>query len=357
MKAIIFHEHGGPEVLKYADFPTPEPGPGEALVRLEAAALNRLDLWVRAGWPGIKLAYPHIPGADGAGEVVAINSPTSNHADNPAVNGGVIGVKVGDRVVINSNLGCGECEFCQAGQDNKCRTWHLLGETVRGTYAEYVIVPLRQLHPIPPGFDSHKAAAAALVYHTAWHSLSRRGRLRPDESVLVVGASGGVNTACIQIAKYVGAHVIVVGSNAEKLALAESLGADQLIDRSQEENWSKAVYTLTDKRGVDVVVDNVGTTFPLSLRAACKGGRILTVGNTGGPKFEIDNRFIFGKHLSIIGSTMGTLEDFATVMDLVLAGQLKVALDRSYPLAEAAAAQERLASGQQLGKITLQIGN
>ncbi|MGD8753636.1 MAG: zinc-binding dehydrogenase, partial [Anaerolineales bacterium] len=175
------------------------------------------------------------------------------------------------------------------------------------------------------------------------------------ESVLVVGASGGVNTACMQIAKLIGATVYAVGSNAEKLGVAEAMGADHLIDRSKEENWSKSLYLLTDKRGVNVVVDNVGTTFPLSFRAARKGGRILTVGNTGGPKFEIDNRYIFGKHLTIIGSTMGTISDFAAVMDLIFEEKLKVALDRTYPLAEAPAAQERLESGHQMGKITLAI--
>ncbi len=342
MKAILFHQHGGPEVLEYADFPAPEPSPGEVLVRLEAAALNRLDLWVREGWPGIRLEYPHIPGADGAGEVAALGE-------------GVRDWQVGERVVINSNLGCGECEFCRAGRDNLCVRWHLLGETVRGTYAEYVAVPARQLLRMPQGFDAHTAAAAALVYHTAWHSLVARGKVQAGETVLVVGASGGVNTASIQIAKYLGARVIVVGSDAEKLALAESLGADVLVDRSRVENWSKEVYVQTGKRGVDVVVDNVGITFPLSLRALRKGGRLLTVGNTGGPKFEIDNRFIFGKHLSILGSTMGTLEDFRQVMALVFAGELRVPLDRSYPLAEAAAAQTRLERGEQLGKITLQI--
>jgi len=343
MKAVLFHKHGGPEVLEYKDFPTPEPGPGEALVRLKAAALNGLDLWVRAGWPGIKLEYPHIPGADGAGEVVALGSGVTNRA-------------IGERVVINSNLGCGKCEACLAGFDNRCRAWGLLGETRRGTYAEYVAVPARNLVLLPEGFDERSAAAAALVFHTAWHSLIARGGLRAGESVLVVGASGGVNTACIQIAKLTGATVYVVGSNAEKLSIAESLGADRLIDRSQEENWPKIVYQLTGKRGVDVVVDNVGITFPLSFRAACKGGRILTVGNTGGSTVEIDNRFIFAKHLSLIGSTMGTQKDFKAVMELVFAGHLKPVLDRSFPLAEARAAQERLEKGEQMGKITLAIG-
>ena len=342
MKAILLHTHGGLEALEYGEILTPEPGPGEVLVRLRAAALNALDLWVRKGWPGLKLLYPHIPGADGAGEVAALGP-------------GVTGWAVGERVVINSNIGCGECEFCLAGLDNRCRSWELLGETRHGTYAEYVRVPARNLHPIPDDFDVFTAAAAALVFHTAWHSLISRGGLRPGETVLVVGASGGVNTASIQIAKLAGATVYVVGSSAEKLALAESLGADYLVDRSEEQDWSKPIYRMTGKRGVDIVVDNVGTTYPLSFRAARKGGRILTVGNTGGPTVEIDNRYIFGKHLSLIGSTMGTQTEFKTVMDLVFAGRLKPVLDRTFPLAQARDAQERLERGEQLGKITLAI--
>lgn len=342
MRAITFHTHGGPEVLQLSDLPEPTPAPGEVLVRLRAAALNRLDLFVRQGWPGLKLAMPHVPGADGAGEVAALGEGVSN-------------LQIGDPVVINSNLGCGQCEFCLAGQDNLCRNWHLLGETLPGTYAEYLALPARQVYRLPPGFNFHVAAASALVFQTAWHSLITRGGLRPGETVLIVGASGGVNTASIQIAKFAGAKVIVVGSEAKKLSLAESLGADILIDRSKEEDWSKAVFQATHRRGVDVVVDNVGTTFPLSFRAARKGGRILTVGNTGGPRFEIDNRFVFSKHLSLIGSTMSNLRDFATVMELITSGKLRPPLDRSYPLAEARQAHERLESGQQMGKITLEI--
>lgn len=343
MKAVFFQQHGTLDVLEYGELPTPEPGPGEVLIRLKAAALNRLDLWVRAGWPGIKLEYPHIPGADGAGEVAALGP-------------GVEGWQVGERVVINSNLSCGICDYCLAGFDNRCREWGLLGETRRGTYAEYICIPVCNILRIPEGFDEHNAAAAALVFHTAWHSLITRGDLRPCESVLIVGASGGVNTACIQVAKLAGATVYVVGSSSEKLALAESLGADHLIDRSKDENWPRTVYELTERRGVDVIVDNVGVTFPLSFRAATRGGRILTVGNTGGPKVEIDNRFIFGKHLALIGSTMGTHSDFRKVMDLIFKGRLRAVIDRTYPLSEARAAQERLEKGEQMGKITLAIG-
>lgn len=343
MKAVLFYQHGGPEVLQYADFPTPEPKAGEVLVRLRAAALNRMDVMVRNGWPGLKLELPHINGADGAGEVVALGE-------------GVSEFQVGDRVVINANLGCGKCDFCLAGQDNLCRNWHLLGETVRGTYAEYIALPARQLYKLPPDFDFHRAAAAALVYQTAWHSLITRGGLRAGETVLIVGAGGGVNTASLQIAKLAGAKVIVVGSNAWKLEKALELGADVVIDRSKEEDWSKAVFLATGKRGVDVVVDNVGTTFMQSLRALRKGGRLLTVGNSGGPRFEIDNRYIFARHLSIIGSTMSPIRDFVEVMNLVVAGKLQPVLDSTFPLREAAKAQERLWKGENFGKITLEIG-
>ena len=343
MKTTLFRQHGGPEVLEYTDFPTPEPKPGEVLVRLRVAALNRMDVMVRNGWPGLKLELPHINGADGAGEVATLGEGTTD-------------LEVGDHVVINSNLGCGECDYCLSGWDNMCRNWHLLGETVRGTYAEYIALPARQLYKLPDDFDYQKAAAAALVYQTAWHSLITRGRLQKGETVLVVGAGGGVNTASIDIAKYNGAQVLAVGSGAEKLEKAKALGADVLIDRSKEENWSKAVYLATDKQGVDVVVDNVGTTFVHSLRTLKKGGRLLTVGNSGGPKFEIDNRYIFAKHLSIIGSTMSNLADFKTVMDLVVKGVLEPAVDKSFPLKDAASAQERLWKGENFGKVTLDIG-
>jgi len=342
MKATLFRQHGGPEVLEYTDFPSPEPKAGEVLVQLRAAALNRMDVMVRNGWPGLKLELPHINGADGSGEIAALGN-------------GVTEFEIGDRVAINANLGCGKCEFCINGQDNMCREWHLLGETIRGTYAEYICLPVRQLYKMPNNFDFHASAAAALVYQTAWHSMVKRGNIKAEETIAIVGAGGGVNSASIQVGKYLGARVVVIGSNAKKLKEAESLGADILIDRSKEEDWSRAVFIATDKRGVDAVVDNVGTTFPLSLRALRKGGRLLTVGNSGGPRFEIDNRYVFAKHLSIIGSTMSTLSDFAEVMDLVVAGKLKPVIDKKFPLKEAAAAQERLWRGENFGKITLDI--
>jgi NADPH:quinone reductase-like Zn-dependent oxidoreductase len=355
MKVVLFRAHGGPEALEYTDFPTPEPKPGEALIRLHAAALNRMDIMVRNGWPGLKLELPHINGADGAGEIIAFGAKELDTSSSSLRRAGDWKLDSGDRVVINANLGCGKCEFCIGGKDNLCRDWHLLGETVRGTYAEYVTLPLKQLYRLPKEFDYHQAAAAALVYQTAWHSLVKRGNLQRGESVLIIGAGGGVNTASVQIAKYIGAQVIVLGSDAKKLEMAESIGADILIDRSKEEDWSTAVFLATNKRGVDVVVDNVGATFMQSLRTLRKGGRLLTVGNSAGPKVEIDNRYMFAKHLSIIGSTMSTLEDFKEVMDLIAAGKLEPILDQTYLLKDAALAQERLWKNENFGKITLDI--
>jgi len=343
MNAIFFQEHGGLEQLQYGELQAPTPGAGEVQIRLRKAALNRSDLFTLQGWPGLELEVPHILGGDGAGQVSSWGA-------------GVEGFAQGDWVVVNANLSDGTCERCLAGMDNLCQNWHLLGETRRGTFAEYVVVPAANLLRIPEGFDPRSAAAAGLVYLTAWHSLVTRGGLRQGETVLVVGAAGGVNSACIDIAKLVGARVFVVGSSAQKLAGAEALGADVLIDRSKEENWSKAAYLASGRLGVDVVVDNVGApTLALSIRTARKGGRILTVGNTAGSTFEFDNRFMFYKHLSFLGSTMGTRSDFATVMGLVFEGRLRPHLDRDYPLQDAAVALGRMQLGEHLGKITLSI--
>ena len=345
MKAAFFRTHGGPEVMEYGDLPAPQLGAGEVLVQIKAAAMNRVDKWVRDGWPGLKLELPHIPGSDGAGVVAEVGP--GRPPGSP--------LQPGDRVVINTSVGCGTCDFCAAGQDNLCSQWHLLGETTRGTDAEFVAVPERQLLRLPDDFPFEQAAAAALVFQTAWHSLVTRGQLRAGETVLVVGAGGGVNTASIQIAKLAGCTVYVVGSDAAKCARAQALGADVTIDRSQDD-WGRKVYQLTGKRGVDVVVDNVGAaTMMTSLRCARKGGRILTVGNTAGAKFEFDNRYMFGKHLSLIGSTMSTRADFAAVMGLVFAGKLKPVIDAAFPLSDIRAAHERMEQGEVFGKIVLTL--
>lgn len=344
MKAVLLREHGPAEKLDFVtDYPVPEPGPGEVRVKVAAASLNHLDIWVRNGWPGIKLHYPHIPGADAAGTLDALGE-------------GVTGWSVGDRVAVDPTLSCGECAYCRAGQENRCVQGGILGETASGTDAEMVIVPARNLVALPGHVSFAEAAAASLVFVTAWHSLITRGGLRPAESVLIVGAGGGVNTACIQVAKLAGGTVYVVGSTDEKLAQAKALGADAVIRRDVAGGWSRAVYQLTAKRGVDVVVDNVGAaTLTDSLRAAARGGRILTVGNTSGAAVEIDNRLIFGKHLSLIGSTMGPHQDYVTVMNLVFKGKLKAVIGATYPLEQVREAHRALEAGDVFGKIVLAV--
>lgn len=344
MKAVVLHEHGPAEVLQVVtDHPVPEPGPGEVRVKVAAAAVNYLDIWVRNGWPGIKLSYPHVLGADAAGTVDALGD-------------GVRGWSVGDRVAIDPTVSCGHCVYCRAGQENRCIHFAILGEHISGTQAEYITIPARNLLALPEHVSFEEAAAASLVFVTAWHSLITRGGIRAGETVLIVGAGGGVNTACIQIAKLAGCTVFVVGSTEEKLERARALGADAVVQRDVEGGWSRAIYQLTAKRGVDVVVDNVGAaTFKDSMRAAARGGRILTVGNTSGARFEIDNRYLFGKHLSIIGSTMGPHADFVTVMQLLFKGKLKAVIGAQYALEDIREAHRAMESGAHFGKMVLHV--
>lgn len=339
MKAILLHEHGDADKLVYGEIETPQPSAGEVQVNIKAAALNRLDLWTRNGYPGLKIPYPYILGGDGAGIVSAVGE-------------GVTRFKVGDRVVINATLSCGECEMCLAGKDNLCRVGAVLGEAAAlGTYAEYIVLPQRQLLHIPETVSFEEAAAASLVFLTAYHSLFTKGNLQPAETVLVLGAGGGANTAYIQLAKLIGATVYVVGSSDEKLQKAKELGADHLLGR---EDWGKAIFTMTGKRGVDVVVDNVGqATWGTSLRALTRGGRMLVVGNTSGYDVQMDSRYVFGKQISIIGSTMGTQSDFRRVMGLIFDGNVKPVVGCVLPLEKAAEAHRLLEQGDVFGKIVL----
>lgn len=344
MRAIVFYQHGGPEVLQYRDdIPAPQPSPGEVLIAVRFAALNRLDNFVRIGWRGLDLAFPHILGADFSGTIAALGE-------------GVAGWAVGQRVVANPTLWCGVCPQCVAGWHNRCDRFAILGEHAAGAYAEFVRVPARNLIAIPDGYPDDLAAAAPLVSVTAWHMLLGAGRLRAGESVLVVGAGGGVNTAAIQIAKLAGATVGVVAANAEKAAKARTLGADWTVDRAAEPNWSKAVYAATAKRGVDLVVDNVGAaTWGSSLRCLARGGRLLTVGGTTGYEAATPVNLMFGRHLSIIGSTMGTQADFEAAIAQVWAGKIRPAVDSVFPLAEYPAALARLLAGDAFGKILVQV--
>lgn len=345
MRAILFRQHSSsPDVYEYStDAPKPEPGQGEVLVAVRYAALNRLDDFVRRGWKGLDLAWPHIPCSDFSGVIAGLGA-------------GVGGWEMGQRVVANPQLWCGRCPECTRGFQNRCRKGGILGEHVRGAAAEYVVVPASNLLAVPDGYDMRQAAAAPLVYQTAWHSLMRAGGLRAGERVLVVGAGGGVNSVSIQIAKLAGAEVFVIASSAEKARQAQTLGADWVHDRSADPQWSRAVYRATGRQGVDVAVDNVGQeSWPDTLRCLAPGGRLLTVGGSTGYDATVPVNLMFGRHLSIIGSTMGTHEDFRAVMALVFAGKLQPVVDSVYPLADYPQALARMMANEHFGKILVGI--
>lgn len=345
MRAAILTQHGDLDAIQVVDdLPKPEPGRGQVRVQMKAAALNRLDLFVRVGWRGLELDFPHVIGSDGAGVVDAVGEDVG-------------GFMPGDPVSINPAVVPPDDPAMTSGLENQTRNLAIMGEHTQGLAAEYRVLPARNLLKMPEGFSFVDAAGAGLVYVTAWHSLITRGGFQPGESILIIGAGGGVNTATIQIARLAGAgKIYVVGSDAEKCGKALELGADVVINREEEPNWSKVIYKMTDKQGVDVVVDNVGqATLADSLRSARVGGRILIVGATSGPKPEIDVRQIFARQVSIIGSTMGPHRDYVRVMNLLFAGKLHAIIGKVFPLAEARQAQATLENFETFGKVVLEI--
>ncbi len=341
MHALVFYEHGGPEQLRYAGVPEPVAGPGEALVQVKAAALNHLDLWVRQGIPGLRLAMPHIGGSDVAGVVAAVGEDVDE-------------AWVGRRVIINPSLGCGRCEYCRAGQQCLCAGFHVFGEHVPGGLAEYAVAPAANLYAIPDDFGFAEAAAVPLVYQTAWRALMTQARLRAGERVLILGAGGGVASAAIQIARLAGAYVYAATSTPAKERRALELGADETINY-REVDFSKEIWRRTGKRGVDVVLENVGpATWAGSMRALCRGGRLVTFGATTGRFAETDLNLLFWNQVSLIGSTMATYAEFEAVMGLVFSRRLRPIVDRVMPLRDGAEAQRLLEAGEQFGKLVLE---
>lgn len=343
MKAVTLARHGGNEVLAFGDRPDPVARRGEVLVRLEAAALNRLDLFVRDGMPGVPVTFPHVPGADGAGVVEAVGE-------------GVTRTRPGERVVLQPGLACGGCEFCLDGERSLCVDFRILGEHAPGTLAQLVVVPAGNVWPAPPGLSPEAAAAFPLAAMTAWRMLVTRARLKAGETVLIHGVGGGVSVFALQIARLCGAAlVIVTSSDPGKLARARELGADEVLDYGSVD-VGRVVREITRKRGVDVVVDSVGAaTWRHSLAAAAKRGRIVTCGATTGPNPEEEIRLIFWKQLDILGSTMGNDAEFGALLRAVSAGRIRPVVDEVFPLAEAVPAYERLEGGRGFGKVVLSI--
>jgi zinc-binding alcohol dehydrogenase/oxidoreductase len=326
VKAIRIHEDGGPEVLRYEDAPDPSPGPGEVLIGLRAASLNHLDIWLRRGLPSAP--KPRILGADGAGVVVGLGEGVDRFAE-------------GDEVVINPGL------------DEGAR---IVGEHMDGTHAELISLPADYVYPLPDGLSFEESAAFPLVFETAYRMLVTRAGLREGEWVFVWGIGSGVATASLQIAKALGARVIVTSSSAEKLERAHELGADAVVNHA-EADVAAAVREATEGHGADIVVEHVGeATWKTSLQVAATGARVTVCGATSGPNPPANLHRIWWKQLSVLGSTMGTQEDFRGVYDLVASGRAKPVVDRVFPLEDAAAAHEHLEAGRQLGKVVLKIG-
>jgi NADPH:quinone reductase-like Zn-dependent oxidoreductase len=339
MRAAIFHEHGGPEQLRIEEVPRPEPGPGEVLVEVRAAAMNHLDLWVRRGLP-IEITMPHIGGSDVAGVIAEVGS-------------GVTGVTVGERVVVNPSLWCGRCRWCIRGEESLCVHYRILGEHTNGGFAEFVAVPATNVYPLPESISFEAAAALPVSYQTAWRALITRAALRAGEDVLVLGASGGTAIATIQVAKLAGARVFAVTSGAESVARVRELGADLVYDRT-EVDFSREVYRKTGKQGVDVVVEGIGeATWTPSLRALAPNGRLVNYGATTGSKVVSDLRLIFWKQLQIIGTTMASRSEFEAMLRVALRGEIRPVIDIVLPLDQVREAHERLEAGDQFGKIVL----
>jgi len=343
MKAVTIHRHGEPEEIRLDEVPKPRSGANEVVIRLMAASLNHLDIWVRKGIPGLKFSFPHIMGSDGAGIVDRTGK-------------GVKWLRKGDRVLIDPGISCGRCEFCERGEQSECVSFGLLGEHIHGTFAEYVGVPVENVHPIPSHLSFEEAAALPLVFLTAWRMLVTRAQLKAGEDLLVIGIGGGVASAALQIGLAMGVRVIATSGDPKKVKQALELGAHHAFnhnDRDIAEEARKA----TGNRGADVCAETVGAaTWSKSLQALAKGGRLVTCGATTGPMGETDIRRVFWNQLTILGSTMGSRSDCREMLRFVERTGIRPIIDSTYPLEKARAAHERLMRREQFGKIVLTIG-
>jgi NADPH:quinone reductase-like Zn-dependent oxidoreductase len=345
MRALVLHRHGGPEALTLeTNWPDPVPDPGEIVVEVQACALNFLDIFVREGMPGEPTPLPHITGGDIAGVVRQVGA-------------GVSWPSIGDRVVLNPTWGCGACEYCRDGVMPRCLHTHMLGEQEPGGLAEFTKCPAMQAIAVPAAYSLDAAACLPITFGTAWRMLVTRAAVKPTDVVVVLGAGGGVAVAAIQIARLMGARVIATASTDEKLQRARALGADETINYVADPDWDVAVRRLTGKRGADVIVDTVGaTTWPRSIRALGKGGRIVTAGATSGPIGETDIRYLFRREQSLVGSNGWTHNELRRVTALAFEGRLTPVIDRIVPLEQAAESERLLEQRRVFGKIVVHPG-
>lgn len=340
MKATIFQQHGGPEVFEYAEVPPPEIKQNEVLIEVKACALNHLDIFVRKGMPGITIPLPHILGNDIAGVVREAGSL-------------VTWTRPGDEVIVQPGVSCGHCVECLRGQDNLCREYDIIGYRRNGGYADLVAVPGVNVIPKPAELSWEESAALPLVTLTAWHMLVTRANVQPGEDVLIHAAGSGVGSIAIQIAKLRGARVITTAGSDEKLLRARELGADEVINYTNDE-WPREVKRLTDRKGVDVVFEHTGAaTWPGSISSLKKNGRLVTCGATSGFDAHTDLRQVFYRHLTILGSFMGSKSELLEAMKFVASGRIKAVVDQTLPLSEAARAHELIEDRAQFGKIVL----
>src|SRR3989442_6090081 len=340
MKAVIFNQHGGPEVLQYKEAPDPTIKADEVLVEVRACALNHLDIWVRSGMPGIAIPLPHILGNDIAGVVREVGDLVS-------------WVKAGDEVMLQPGVSCGHCRECLSGRDNLCSDYDILGSRRDGGYAQLVAAPGVNVISKPKNLSWEEAAALPLVTLTAWHMLVTRARVQRGEDVLIHAAGSGVGSLGIQIAKLRGARVIATAGSDEKLAKARELGADATINYMRAD-WPKEVKRLTNRLGVDVVFEHTGAeTWPRSIASLKTGGRLVTCGATSGYDARTDLRQVFYRHLTILGSMMGSKAELLAAMKFIENGQIRAVVDRTFPLAEARKAHELMEDRAQFGKLVL----
>ena len=343
MKALAIDGVGGLEHLALRDLPRPDlDAPDDVLVRVHAAALNRLDLFVAEGLPGVDYGLPHIVGSDGAGIVEAVGTA-------------VTGVRVGERVMINPGVSCGRCFACRAGEESLCSTFRVVGEHRPGTAAEFVVVPAANLAPVPAAMPWAQAAGFSLATLTAWHMLATRAALQPGETVLVWGIGGGVAMAALHVARHLGARVIVTSGSDAKLVTGRREGADAAVNHVTHDVVAE-VRRLTDGRGADVVVDSVGQArWQDSLRAMRRGGRLVICGATSGPMIQLDLRRLFWHQWSILGATLGSRREFEAIVALAHEGLLWPVVDSTVPLDRATEAFARLQRGEQTGKLVIEV--